>query len=124
MGVMDTVTVLEASIDGVCIHNLMSDRVKSNLFVLNFPIENVYDIAPCTTRCVCDGYWVFLKPLHPGKHHIHFRGECSMAEGETPTERIKTDAIYSQVRQYVQKFHTFKVEVKYELTITRGLVVS
>jgi hypothetical protein len=116
-GAMDKVTILFASVDNEIIDDLKRYRVRSSFFDLNFPENNVYDIPPCTTRSVCDGYWVFIKPLRAGKHCIKFKGECLMEEGDVPTERINTDSVYTQIRKNVQKFHTFKVNVTYELLV-------
>src|SRR6266540_1400331 len=69
---MDAVTLLSAKIDGIKILNLMDYRVRSRFFDLSLPKNNVYDIKPCVTRSVCDGYWIFLRPLAPGKHSVHF----------------------------------------------------
>lgn len=114
---MDAVTFLSAKIDGIEILNLMDYRVRSSFFNVSFPENNVYDVKPCVTRSVCDGYWIFIRPLAPGIHYIHFRGECLMRNGEIPTARINSDSIYSQIRKHVHDFHTFKVEVSYDLTV-------
>jgi hypothetical protein len=113
---MDAVTLLEATIDGINIENLANYRVLSYFFELRFPENNVYDLVPCATRSVCDGYWIFLKPLPKGKHRIHFRGECSLPD-EQPAYRIMNDRVFTPIKKFVENYHTFKVEVFYELII-------
>lgn len=114
---MDLVTHLDAKINGFNIGDLKKYRVRSNFFDLNFPKDNVYDVVPGITRSVCDGYWVFLRPLPPGIHSIYFRGECLLPHGEAPTERILNDRVYAPIKKFVNEFHKFKVEVVYELTV-------
>jgi hypothetical protein len=114
---MDLVTHLEANINGLNIGDLRKYRVRSNFFDLNFPEDNVYDVVPGITRSVCDGYWIFLRPLPPGEHRIYFRGECLLPEGEVPTDRIMNDRVYATIKKFVQEFHKFKVEVLYELIV-------
>jgi hypothetical protein len=114
---MDLVTNLEASIDGFKIEDLKGYRVRSSFFDLDFPKNNVYDLVAGKTRSVCDGYWIFLRPLPRGEHYIYFRGECLLPPGQKPTQRIMNDPVYVPIRKFVQEFHTFRVEVTYELTI-------
>jgi hypothetical protein len=114
---MDLVTHLDARIDGLKIGDLKKYRIRSNFFDLRFPKDNVYDVVPGTTRSVCDGYWVFLRPLPHGIHSIYFRGECLLPKGEVPTERIMNDRVYAPIKKFVNEFQKFKVEVEYELTV-------
>jgi hypothetical protein len=53
-------------------------RSEPSFFTITIP-ENNAVLASCggTTRATADGYWVFLKPLTPGKHTIYFSGSCS-----------------------------------------------
>ena len=71
------------------IDQLDSYRVQSEVFNLTFPEDNVYDVRPGLTRSVCDGYWLFIKPLQIGKHHIYFKGETSLEEAYTLTKLKK-----------------------------------
>ena len=70
---MDLVVHMEAALDG---QRIESQRVLSQVFDLVFPTNNVYDVQPGKTRSVCDGYWIFLKPLSSGKHRVRFMGEA------------------------------------------------
>ena len=70
----DLATEVEVSIDGVKVQNLGNYRVQSQLFDLTLPKDNVYGLAPSTTKAVSDGVWVFLKPLSSGNHEIRSKG--------------------------------------------------
>jgi hypothetical protein len=63
---------MEVTIDGVKLKNLENYRVQSPSFDVTFPENNVYSVKPGTAKAVSDGFWVFLKPLSPGKHELEF----------------------------------------------------
>jgi len=68
------VTHIETVIDGHGLENSQMPRVKSPLFNLTFPVNNIFGNPTGSTQSVADGYYVFLKPLSPGKHDISFKG--------------------------------------------------
>ena len=70
------VTELMVTIDGQPISEqlLRTYRVQSPLFELNLPEGNILTGQQGSTQGVSDGFWVFLPPLAPGAHEIHFRG--------------------------------------------------
>jgi hypothetical protein len=72
----DGVTELMVTIDGQAIDEsqLRSYRVQSPLFNLTLPENNIFGLPAITTQAVSDGFWVFLPPLAPGEHEVHFRG--------------------------------------------------
>jgi hypothetical protein len=71
---MDSVTI-EASIDGVPVHNLSDYRVQSPVFSVTLPEGNVPGVPSGTyAPMVSDGYWLMLVPLSAGEHTIHFKG--------------------------------------------------
>jgi hypothetical protein len=72
----DGVTELMTTIDGVAMKesDLRNYRVQSPLFEVNFSEGNIFGVTAGPTQAVSDGYWVFLSPLSPGNHKIHFRG--------------------------------------------------
>jgi hypothetical protein len=70
----NSVTTLEASIDGVPLQNLSNYRIQSPFFNVNLPSDNIFGISGGSYRAVADGYWVFLEPLPPGQHEIRFHG--------------------------------------------------
>jgi hypothetical protein len=109
---------IEAAIDSQRVKHLENYRVRSLVFDLIFPKENVYNVRPGLTRSVCDGYWLFIKPLRPGTHSIFFRGETSLEEPYT-INQLKRNAIHSPIWKNMDKNSTFQLEVSYELTITK-----
>jgi hypothetical protein len=70
------VTELMAIIDGKAINQskLRESRIESPLFEVNFPRGNIFGVPEGPSQAVSDGFWVFLPPLPPGEHEIHFRG--------------------------------------------------
>jgi hypothetical protein len=70
----EAVIELIVTIDGQPINEQQLNRVQSPLFVLNLPEGNIISGQQGSTEAVSDGFWVFLPPLEPGAHDIHFRG--------------------------------------------------
>lgn len=70
----DQVTDVSATIDGTELSDQQVYRVDSPLFDVTFPNNNVFSAAEGPTQAVSDGFWVFIKPLPPGKHDIHVKG--------------------------------------------------
>jgi len=105
---MDLVTELKVTIDGVDISNLKEYRMRSRVFDLVFNSGNVYDVTPGVTRSVTDGYWLFLKPLPIGYHTVFFRASALIPEG--PAAQI--------AKRYVETSgNIFKTEVQYDLFV-------
>lgn len=80
-GLIDFVTVVEASVDGVPIRSLNQARAQSPLFSFTLPPEDVlslYGSEPNPSAAVADGYWVLLPPLSVGEHTIEFRGVAEL----------------------------------------------
>jgi hypothetical protein len=86
-------TNLQASLDGVNIQQLDTYRVTSPLFNLTFPTNNVFGSPVGTTQAVADGWYVFLHPLTPGKHELHFSG-LTPANPTTGTNNYSVDLTY------------------------------
>jgi hypothetical protein len=114
----DKVVHLEAVVDGERISNLEDYRVRSEVFDLTFPNDNVYGVTPGITRSVCDGYWLFMKPLEEGKHIIYFKGENLLSEPYTAA-MMKQTAVYNRIHKYIIEESKFKIEVTYELIVIR-----
>jgi hypothetical protein len=74
---IDQVKTIMATVDGQRLPNSDLRRVQSPPFEITLPLENVLGVPPGKTKSKSDGYWVFLKPLAPGKHEIHFFSNCS-----------------------------------------------
>jgi len=88
VSLVDFVTEVQASVDGVEIQNLDPPdspyRVTSGLFNLALPAQNVLGL-PVTkyNPSVSDGYWIMLAPLPSGKHTVHFYGKL-VQDGPEP----------------------------------------
>ena len=112
----DKVLHMEATIDGHTLEDLKNYRVQSEVFNLTFPEDNVYDVRPGVTRSVCDGYWLFIKPLQIGKHYMYFKGENLLAEPITTAHMIKSETYHNGIESIINK-SKFRLEVLYELTV-------
>ena len=114
---------MSASVDDIIIENLVSYRVQSDVFDLNFPKHNVYynkknkqyTALPGLTRSVCCGFWLFIKPLKSGKHYIHFDGETKIIKKVRPF--LINNPIYYLHRENIRTKNTFKLDVSYEVTV-------
>jgi len=65
---------LQATVDGVNIKQLNNYRATSPLFNFTISPHNAFGVPAGPTHGIADGFWVFLKPLTPGKHELHFSG--------------------------------------------------
>jgi hypothetical protein len=118
----DELLYISASIDNKKIEDLENYRIQSEVFDLSFPNDNVYGVKPGLTRSVCDGFWLFIKPLEAGKHYIHFKGETAVVNNTIRTFLIN-NAIYSPIEEHIRTplskgGSTFKLDVSYEVTIS------
>jgi hypothetical protein len=107
---------LEVIINGVRIPCIKKWRVQSKIFELVFPEDNVYDVRPGTTRAVCDGFWIFIKPLPVGEHSIYFKGETTLEEPITKKFLRKT-SVYSEIWNRIDRESVFCVEILYKLKV-------
>ena len=79
-GVIDSATGVNVEVDGNNANKLLQ-RVKSIVYEITLPDDNVFD-EPCGgpgtvpagiySPSVDDGLYVLLKPLKPGQHKIYF----------------------------------------------------
>jgi hypothetical protein len=116
---MNRVVQMQATIDGQTVDKEYLDknfRVQSEVFNLTFPEDNVYGVRPGPTTGVCEGYWLFLKPLEIGKHNIYFKGETSLKEPHTKAHLIRGEA-HRRIQHHIKEKETFILDVSYELTI-------
>jgi hypothetical protein len=119
---MDYVTRTELTLDGTCVHDFNQFRLQSETFKLDFPKDNVYDVEPQSTISTCNGYWVFLKPLRPGMHHLIFLAEALLPEGYVVTTDIKRLGVYKPIHEYVKANSSMKIEVAYKIIVREGYV--
>ena len=74
---IDDIIIRYAIVDGF---RLPVCRVRSDPLIFSLTINKESDNRTFfreTTYAVADGYWVFLKPLPKGDHHIYFHGSCA-----------------------------------------------
>ncbi len=84
-GLMDAVTVLEATIDRMPITNLPTFRFQSPLFMFVAPTDNPLNaldgfpqppIPSGPSLSVSDGFWLLFKPLAVGHHVITYHAKA------------------------------------------------
>lgn len=75
---VDDITTREAAINGQVISDLSRYRVRSDPFDFIFPIDNLFAIPPGLTRCVSDGYWLFIRYLPFKENKVSVNGACSL----------------------------------------------
>jgi hypothetical protein len=82
-GLIDLVTKVEASVDGIALKNAGKTRVQSDLFSFTLPPGDVignYGKTPNPSPSVSDGYWLLLPPLRLGVHDIVLHAEVPAYE--------------------------------------------
>jgi hypothetical protein len=84
---IDDIVVKDAIVDGtsVPVYRIKSDPL---IFSLKISDENNSGIPGGMTYASADGYWVFLKPLLKGQHHIYFHGSCSGGQRSTAADYV------------------------------------
>jgi len=73
---MDQITNMQAMINGTNLDKLKQYRIQSPLFNVTLPADNVLGLPPQTTKMMSEGFWLFLKPLEPGKYDLYSFGSC------------------------------------------------
>jgi hypothetical protein len=74
---MDQITDIRATISGSNIaYELKHYRIKSPLFNVTLPDDNVLGLPAQTTKMISEGYWLFLRPLEPGDYSLYSFGSC------------------------------------------------
>jgi hypothetical protein len=73
---IDDIVKKEVNIDGTSLIISERYRMQSPPFNFTFPTNNIYGVQDGSTRGAGDGYWIFFKPLSPGKHNIRTSGSC------------------------------------------------
>jgi hypothetical protein len=114
---MDRVRRLEVVVDGIKLQGLNKYRVQSSVFDLHFPTNCVYDVQPGSTRAVCDGYWVFFRPLSEGYHKIQFSGEVAMNSNDIVTDQFRNDPLYAHIKEHIDRNVSFVLDITYNITV-------
>ena len=73
---MDQITDIRAMIGETNLDELKQYRIQSPLFNMALPADNVLGLPAQTTEMMSEGYWLFLKPLEPGKYDLNSFGSC------------------------------------------------
>ena len=73
---IDDIRHKSASIYGLDVVNLENYRVRSGVFKVTFPENNIFNAEAGDTIGVSDGYWLFMKPFRVGSHSIRTFGSC------------------------------------------------
>lgn len=73
---MDQITDIRAVISGTNLDESKLSRIKSPLFNVTLPADNVLGLSAQTTRMMSEGYWIFLKPLKLGNYDLYSFGSC------------------------------------------------
>jgi hypothetical protein len=73
---MDHITDIRAVISETNLDELNLYRIQSPLFNVTLPADNVLGLPAQTTKMMSEGYWLFLKPLEPGKYDLDSFGSC------------------------------------------------
>jgi hypothetical protein len=79
---------LEATIDGAPVDNPQQYFVRSSLFTVELPTNNILGLTEkkvkglLLTPGITTGYYLFLNPLSPGQHVIHWTSERTCPSGE------------------------------------------
>ena len=84
--------VIGATLDGKKLENLDSYRTHSGFFKIVVPKDNVFNNIPGTWKAVTEGFYLFLKPLSPGKHDLHLT--TSVSNPVQPSYNYAADLLY------------------------------
>jgi len=76
----DRVTNLFCEIDGVAVSNLAAYRVTSPQISITVPSPWIQGEAGGQGTSSGDGYYIFLAPLSPGQHTLHFGGRIRLTK--------------------------------------------
>jgi len=88
---------LEATLDGVPVvfdYRTPIVRAQSPLFMVRWPLDNVFGLDPAKENCpkcrqgVSDGFWVMLPPLGPGVHTLWFRAGDGTSDWQNLTYHL------------------------------------
>jgi hypothetical protein len=88
----------EVTVDGVPLNNMEKYNVQSTLFNVIFPDHPIFTAHAGPSQSVSAGNWVFLSPLSPGTHEIHFKGASVDFTG-VATHNFAQDVTYNLLVQ-------------------------
>lgn len=73
---MDQITDMRVTINGTNVNELKQYRIQSPPFNVTLRLDNVLGLSAQTTKMISEGYWLFLKPMEPGKYDLNSFGSC------------------------------------------------
>ena len=73
---MDQIIDMRAMINGINIVELKQYRIQSPPFNVTLSMDNVLGLPAQTTKMISEGYWIFLRPIEPGKYDLYSFGSC------------------------------------------------
>jgi hypothetical protein len=119
----DSVTHVEASIDGVPIAGLEQYRIQSPLFNFTLPENNILELpGNITTQSVSDGNYLFLKPLSVGNHTIYFKGSL---RNVTDTATVNNNTTTSSAANFIFAGpYGWDYPTTYHITVTNSSSVT
>ena len=114
---IDRTNLIKVTINGMRLKRSQMPRMQSEVFDLCFPENAVYDVKAGPTRAVCDGYWVFLKPLTPGKYFVRSMAEVQMLRDDEVTRQFLQDSVYEAIRECLKSNLVFSLNVCHDITV-------
>ena len=92
----DHIVDLFCEIDGVPLSSIAAQRVQSPQINISVPAPWILGAAGGKGTSSGDGYFVFLAPLAPGQHTLHYGGTVLLTKVQDPIElREKIDMTYT-----------------------------
>jgi hypothetical protein len=73
---MDQITDMHVMINGTNVNELKQYRIQSPPFNVTLRPDNVLGLSAQNTKMISEGYWLFLKPLEPGRYDLNSFGSC------------------------------------------------
>ncbi len=93
---VDHMVEMFCEVDGIPLSNLTAHRVQSPQISINVPAPWILGEAGGKGTSSGDGYFVFLAPLAPGQHTLHYGGSLRLTKPQDPVEvHEKIDMTYS-----------------------------
>jgi hypothetical protein len=85
---------VEVSIDGINIQDIDKYIVRSPIFDVTLPENNIFGAPAGPTKAVSGGWWVLLRPLSPGNYQVSFGGSV-VDNPTTGTQGFAVKATYN-----------------------------
>jgi hypothetical protein len=73
---IDDIKNLSFTIDQLNFGDMTPYRIHSPVFDVSLGPNNILDAGELHTKMITGGYWVLIKPLRAGSHHLMTSGSC------------------------------------------------